>query len=99
MELVWLLVGTALGAVATWTVLRLGGPAHAAPAMADAVARAVAPLHDALGRFDDHVRALEASRARAHGALSQQVHDLGVAATWWCWSTTRPWWRSGRSSG
>ena len=36
----------------------------------------VKPLHDALERYDDEVRGLEAKRERAYGSLAQQVESL-----------------------
>ncbi len=41
-----------------------------------AVAALVAPIQDSLGKFDQHVRELEATRSQAYGSITQQVQSL-----------------------
>jgi DNA recombination protein RmuC len=46
---------------------------------AEAMDASIQPLRDALERYDEHVRALEAVRARAHGTLEEQLRALAVS--------------------
>ncbi len=41
-----------------------------------AVAALVVPIQDSLGKFDQHVRELEATRSQAYGSITQQVQSL-----------------------
>ncbi len=44
-----------------------------------AVQEIVRPIHDSLRKYDDHIRAVERSREKAYGGLSQQVQTLTQA--------------------
>ncbi len=41
-----------------------------------AVKESILPLHEALNRYDEHIRAMERSREKAYGGLSAQVQSL-----------------------
>lgn len=88
MEILLLLIGLALGAALGWFVARAGsaGPAAEAVllrerlAVADAAAAerqemavSVAPLREALGKVESHLRELEAARIGAYASLTEQV--------------------------
>lgn len=88
MEILLLLIGLALGAALGWFVARArsAGPAAEAAllrerlAVADAAAAerqemavSVAPLREALGKVESHLRELEAARIGAYASLTEQV--------------------------
>ncbi len=46
----------------------------------DAVDRSVKPLQDALGRYEEHLRALEAARQKDYGSLAEQLRALATTS-------------------
>ena len=88
MEIILLLMGLALGVTVGWLVARSHGAAAEAEvrllrerlAVSDSaadrredVAVTVAPLREALGKVESHLRELEHARVSAYAALSEQV--------------------------
>ena len=76
MSALWLLIGLVLGAAAALLAAR--GRAGAAR-RARAVEALVAPLEAQLRRVDEQLAALDRDRARARGALEQQLRQLAHA--------------------
>ncbi|MGH8894883.1 MAG: DNA recombination protein RmuC [Actinomycetes bacterium] len=94
MEILLLLVGLALGAVLGWSLSRAraaGAEAECAVlrerlAVADEAAAgrqelavSVAPLREALGKVESHLRALESARVGAYASLTEQVAHVRAA--------------------
>jgi DNA recombination protein RmuC len=94
MEILLLLVGLALGAVLGWSLTRSGSAGADAErallrerlAVADAAATerqelavTVAPLRDALGKVETHLRDLESARVGAYASLTEQVGFVRAA--------------------
>ena len=88
MEIVLLLIGLVLGAVLGWLAARSRGAvvesearllrerlavADSAAGRRDDVAVTVAPLREALGKVEVHLRELERARVSAYSSLSEQV--------------------------
>ena len=88
MEIVLLLMGLVLGVTVGWLVARSRGAAaeaevrllrerlavsDSAAGRRDDVAVTVAPLREALGKVETHLRELENARVSAYAALSEQV--------------------------
>ena len=88
MEIALLLMGLALGVTVGWLVARSRGAtaeaevrllrerlavSDAAADRRDDVAVTVAPLREALGKVETHLRELETARVSAYAALSEQV--------------------------
>jgi DNA recombination protein RmuC len=46
----------------------------------EAIDATVRPLHEALARYEEHVRALEAARQHAYGSLEEQLRALAVSS-------------------
>jgi DNA recombination protein RmuC len=88
MEIILLLIGLALGVTVGWLVARSRGAtaeaevrllrerlavSDTAADRRDDVAVTVAPLREALGKVESHLRELEHARVSAYAALSEQV--------------------------
>lgn len=93
MEILLLLIGLGLGALVGWSLARGRAAAAEAEravlrerlAVADAsaadrqqLAVSVAPLRDALGQVEGHLRELEHDRVSAYSALTEQVRALSA---------------------
>jgi DNA recombination protein RmuC len=93
MEILLLLVGVGIGALVGWSLARSRAMAAEAEravlrerlAAADTsaadrqqLAVSVAPLRDALGKVEGHLRALEHDRVSAYSALTEQVRSLSA---------------------
>jgi DNA recombination protein RmuC len=93
MEILLLLVGIGVGALAGWSLARgrvaaaeaEGAVLRERLAVADAsaaerqqLAVSVAPLRDALGKVEGHLRELEHDRVSAYSALTEQVRALSA---------------------
>jgi DNA recombination protein RmuC len=93
MEILLLLIGLGVGALVGWVLARSRAAAAEAErlvlrerlAVADAsaadrqqLAVSVAPLRDALGKVEGHLRELEHDRVSAYSALSEQVRALSA---------------------
>jgi len=94
MEILLLMIGLALGAVLGWSVTRSRATGAEAErtvlrerlAVADAAAHqrselagSVAPLRDALGKVESHLRELETARVSAYASLTEQVGFMRAA--------------------
>ena len=94
MEIFLLMVGLGVGALVGWSLARSRSAAAEAErallrerlTLADAAVaerhetdRAVAPLRDALGKVEGHLRVLEHDRVAAYSALTEQVRALSAA--------------------
>ena len=94
MEILLLIIGLALGAVLGWSVTRSRAAGAEAErtvlrerlALADAAATerhelavSVAPLRDALGKVESHLRELETARVSAYASLTEQVGFVRAA--------------------
>jgi len=95
MDIVLLVIGLALGALMGWALTRSGASGAAAErallrerlAIADAAAGdrqelavSVAPLRDALGKVEAHLRDLETARVGAYASLTEQVGFVRTAS-------------------
>jgi DNA anti-recombination protein RmuC len=93
MEIVLLMVGLALGVLVGWLLTRAQAAgaeaersvlrerlaqADAARGRQDDVAVTVAPLREALGKVEGHLRVLEHDRVAAYSALTEQVRALSA---------------------
>jgi DNA recombination protein RmuC len=93
MEIMLLMVGLGVGALVGWSLAHSRSAAAEAErallrerlALADAAVaerhetdRAVAPLRDALGKVEGHLRVLEHDRVAAYSALTEQVRALSA---------------------
>ena len=94
MEILLLMIGLALGAALGWSVTRSRTARAEAErtvlrerlAVADAAAHqrselagSVAPLRDALGKVESHLRELESARVSAYASLTEQVGFMRAA--------------------
>jgi DNA recombination protein RmuC len=93
MEILLLLMGLVLGVTVGWLVARSRGAAaeaevrllrerlavsDSAAGRRDDVAVTVAPLREALGKVESHLRVLEHDRVAAYSALTEQVRALST---------------------
>ena len=93
MEILLLLVGLAVGALVGWLLTRAQAAgaeaersvlrerlarADAAQGRQEDVAVTVAPLRDALGKVETHLRVLEHDRVAAYSSLTEQVRALAA---------------------